>query len=167
MNNKTQIEMKRLDFDSMDDKTLGWICIEPTIQKIRGKNLNIKSQVYAELTSGQKSLLLFWILYGHSQNGIIQLFNELDYLLLDTDIWLEFKQRLQIFDNNLVDVVEKLESFYRVHYKRNSHKEYDNESVVHLIIMLDTKIKEIMPELMKKITDYIRNNTNDFVTLYE
>ncbi len=168
MNDKTQIEIKRLDFSSLDDKTLVWISIETTIQKIRGKNLTIKSQVYEQLTSGQKSLLLFWILYGHTQNGIVQFFNEVDYLLIDSDIWFEFNHRLQLFENNaLLDLVNDLESFYSVHIKRNRNREFDNDSAAQLIISLDTKINDIMPELIKKIADYIRNNPKDFVNLYE
>jgi len=92
---KTQIYIKRLDFNSLNDKVLGWTCIEPTIQKIQGKNISIKSQVYAQLTSGQKSLLLFWILYGHTRNGIIQFFDEVDYFLVNIDIWIEFKDKFK------------------------------------------------------------------------
>ncbi|HNX21781.1 MAG TPA: hypothetical protein PKG88_05390 [Bacteroidales bacterium] len=168
MNDKTQIKIKRLDFSSFDDKTLGWICIEPTIQKIRGKNLTIKSQVYAQLTSGQKTLLLFWILYGHTQNGIIQFFNEVDYLLVNNDLWFEFKERFKLFNNDdLLDLVNDLESFYSVHIKRNRLRKFDNDSDAELITRLDIKINYVMPELIKKISDYIRNNPKDFVNLYE
>lgn len=64
------VKMKRTQFNSLDHITLAWKCIEPTIQQIRGKNLNVKSQVYAQLTQGQKALLMFWILYGHTRNGV-------------------------------------------------------------------------------------------------
>lgn len=95
------IEIKRADFYSFNDNDLGWVCIEPIIQKIRGRELNIKSQVYAQLTRGQKALFMFWVLYGHSNNGIIQFYNEMDYLIKNVDIWSELKSASAYFDDGL------------------------------------------------------------------
>jgi hypothetical protein len=164
MNNKTQIDIKRFDFNSFDDKALGWTCIELTIQKIQGKNITIKSQVYTQLTSGQKSLLLFWILYGHTRSGIIRFFDEVDYFLVNTHIWIEFKDRFKLFDSkDLLDLVMELESFYSIHIKKNRQKIFDNNTVSQLAIKLDKKINDIMPDLFKRIAEYIRDNPKDFV----
>ena len=158
MNNKTQIEIKRIDFNAFDDKTLGWICIEPTIQKMRSKNSTIKSQVYAQLTSGQKSLLLFWILYGHARHGIIQFFMEIDYLLKETDIWIEFNSRFKCFDDNdLLDLIKELRNLY-IQERGIFKPDFDLTAND-----FDKKYNKIIPNSLKQISKYIRNNPNEFV----
>jgi len=168
MNNNALIEMHQRDFDTLDDRTLGWKCIEPAIREIQGKNLTIKSQVYAQLTAGQKSLLLFWILYGHTQYGVIQFFNEMDYLLTGRNIWVEFRHRLQLFEmHNLPDLINEMESIYQAHVKEFSHTLDDMNSVAQKAARLDAEISEIMPDVFKKIAEYIRNNPDDFVHLID
>lgn len=81
--------MKWQLFDSLDDVELAKVSIEPTIQQIRGKALTVKARVYAQLTIGKRALLMFWILYGHSRNGMTQFFCEVDYLL--SEMWPELK----------------------------------------------------------------------------
>jgi hypothetical protein len=113
MKDITQIEINKHDFYSFDDTTLGWKCIEPAIQKVRGKSLSIKSHVYNQLTDGQQSLLMFWILHGHGRHGILGFFNEVDYLLGKTDIWKEFNDKFRKFgDIELLSLIMEMENFY-------------------------------------------------------
>jgi hypothetical protein len=161
MNDKTQIEIKRFDFSSIDDKTLGWICIEPTIQKIQGKDLTIKSQVYAQLTSGQKSLLLFWILYGHASNGIIQLFEEIEYLFSETGIWIEFNKQFKRFgDYSLLNLINEIENLYDDYIQE---KKSISLGFQLKIDSFNIKYNEIIFNILKHIGKYIRDNSNEFV----
>jgi hypothetical protein len=161
MNNNTQVEIKRFDFNSLDDKTLGWICLEPTIQKIRGKSITIKSQVYAQLTSGQRSLLMFWILYGHAHNGIIQFFEEIEYLLSETDIWIEFKERFKCFeDYDLLNLINEIGNLYDNYIQEKKSISSDFQLNVD---NFNLKYNKIISNTLKQIGKYIRNNSNEFV----
>lgn len=65
-------EIERKSFFSMDDRSLIWVCAEPTIRQIRGKDLAIKSEAYGTLNKGQQALLMFQILAGHSTYGVAE-----------------------------------------------------------------------------------------------
>jgi len=41
---KMLVEINRFDFNTLDDKDLGWRCIEPIIQKIQAKNILISGK---------------------------------------------------------------------------------------------------------------------------
>ncbi len=66
--------MKRQEFNMLDDEKLIWICVEPIIRKVRGKDPGVKSQVIMQLNNGQRALFLFQVLYGHTNNGIPLIF---------------------------------------------------------------------------------------------
>jgi hypothetical protein len=166
---KSEVNMSSIvsyqDFTSTDDKTLGWKCIEPVIQKIRGKNPEVKSAVYKSLTRGQQSLLVFWIIYGHARNGIKQFYGELDYLIVNPDVWQEFKVKYEYFgDDNFLNLIKELENVYHNHIKSvESISIYLNNTDSQIAIrQLDEKFNEIVPESIKKIGQFIRNNPDEF-----
>jgi hypothetical protein len=167
---KSEVNMSSIvsdqDFTSSDDKTLGWKCIEPVIQRIRGKDLEAKSAVYTSLTPGQQSLLIFWIIYGHTRNGIKQFYDELEYVIVNPDFWKEFKVKYDRFgDDNFLNLIKELENVYYNHIKP-----FDSTSIclndtdfLKAIRLLDKKFNEIVPESFKKIGKFIRNNPEEFI----
>lgn len=169
------VEIKRKTFNSLNDIDLGWACIEPTIQKVRGRDLNIKSQVYNQLTHGQQSLLMFWVLYGHSRNGIIQFYNEMDYLLTEIGIWPELRKSMLYFGNNdMLELLKEIENMYYILQRNqleNSKMEIistNNDPELLLAVdQLDKKFHKIIQSLFKKIGKFIRENPNEFVYLVD
>ena len=91
------VTMKRNDFGALDGIPLIWACIEPTIQKIRGKNSTIKSDVYSQLTDGQQALLMFQILYGHTLHGVEDFFFYQSYMLSNKGTWSQMVNGMNYF----------------------------------------------------------------------
>jgi len=91
------VTMKRNDFGALDGIPLIWACIEPTIQKIRGKNSTIKSDVYSQLTDGQQALLMFQILYGHTLHGVEEFFFYQSYMLSNKGTWSQMVNGMNYF----------------------------------------------------------------------
>jgi len=107
------ITMKRQMIDSLDDHALPWACIEPVIQQIRGKNFMMKSQVYIQLTTGQRALLMFQVLYGHTHNGIAEFYDHTSYFLAEPGIWDQFKDGMKYFgENTMLQLIEEMEEMY-------------------------------------------------------
>jgi hypothetical protein len=153
MNTITQIRISREEFNTVDDKKLARICIQPVIEIIKGKNPLIKSQIYIHLPTGQKSLLLFWILYGHSRHGIIQFFNEVDYLLKNEILWSEFKDRSDCFGNETLPVlINEIEGLYII-YAQNSNS--TQPEILQSVMNLDKKYQKIIKESFKYIGKFI------------
>jgi len=160
--NTSLLKIKRSSFESFDDKTLAWTCIEPIIEKIRGKNLSLKSHVYAQLTTGQQSLLYFWIVYGHAQHGILHFFKEVDYILSDTNSWNEMRNAFShLGTNDLLNLIEKIENAYDFYIP---NKDNFSSDFLLLIKNLDNAYSKIIPNALKQISNYIRNNPNEFVS---
>jgi hypothetical protein len=171
------VTMKRLLFDSLDDVELGKTCIEPTIQEIRGKDLTVKARVYAQLTIGQRALLMFWVLYGHSQNGVTQFYCEVDYLLSQAEMWSELKAGMRFFgDVAMLGLLEEMERVYRVLESRISHdsttrrnvsaEDIGDDAELHTsVCRLDARYHEIAPATLKRVCTYIRNNPGAFMQI--
>lgn len=173
------VTMKRPVFDTLDDVALGWACIEPTIQQIRGKELNVKSQVYAQLTAGQRGLLMFWVLYGHARNGVAQFYSEVEYLLAHADLWSELKLGLSYFgDDAMLRLIEKMEGVYSVLVAKNrlggaelrsacaQNLHGDSELPATVAVdRLDVMYNETAPATLKRISAYIRKNPGEFVQI--
>lgn len=156
----TQIEIRQADFEALDDKELSWYCIEPIIQKIRGKSFSIKLKTYSNITQGQKSLLIFWIIYGHTHNGIIHFFREIEYVFSNMDPWDEFKKRIWCFeDKKLSLLVEDMEKLYSGLINKK-----DDLKLLSKVDDLDQKICEILPDSFKYISIYIRKYFKEYVS---
>lgn len=106
------VRMKWQVFKSLDYGDLGWACIEPTIQQIRGKDFTVKSKVYAQLTTGQQGLLTFRVLYDHARNSVHEFYCWVSFLLVESKTWSEIKIGLQYFrDDAMLRFLEETEDF--------------------------------------------------------
>ncbi len=166
------VTVKRKDFEVMNDISLIWTCIEPTIQQIRGKNFEIKSKAYASLNLGQRSLLMFQMLYGHTSNGAEEFYTHQYYLLSNEGVWSQLKKGMQYFgDYDMMFILEKME----MDFKSQKTEEYINAVEQPSILFnkytelsssksnLNKLLRDAFPSSIKLVATYIRNNTGEFV----
>ena len=153
--NTFMVAVKRKDFEALDDRSLIWTCIEPTIQKVRGKNFTIKSEVYSQLNDGQKALLMFQILYGHTLHGVEEFFCHLSYLLSNKGMWPQLKNGMLYFGAH--DMVLLLDEM---------NNTYDN-SETEPLGRLDTLLHTVLPATVVLVGSYIRRNPAQFVQFIE
>jgi hypothetical protein len=143
-------------FDSLEENALIWACIHPLIHEIRGKDPIIKTEVYSSLTKGQRALLMFQILYGHTSGGAAEFF-QMEDLLSIKGIWNELKKSMQYFgDDAMLSLLSEIEKAYTSgNTGRNS------------INAIDRKLQVRLPESIKLICSYIRSNPGEFVRFGE
>jgi hypothetical protein len=173
--------MRQEAFDSPDDAALAWACIEPTIQQIRGKSPTVKARAYEQLTPGQRSLLMFWILRGHTQNGVAQFYDEVGHLLPQLDVWSALKAALSYFgDETMLRVVEEME---RVHWAWPTRSGSErtgwpspgrpsgtggsgsDPELLETLDRLSAGLLEALPATVRRIGVYIREHPGEFVEL--
>ena len=167
------VKIKRRVFDSIDDALLIWTCIEPTIQQIRGKSFIVKSEASTHLTTGQRALLMFQMLYGHTGNGVVEFYSHLSYLLSQKGVWTELKNGIQYFrDYAMLHLLDEIEEVYNILKENNSKENSDWLDVINIdkdsnlqltISRLDKYLYEILPTSIKLIGTYIRNYPDEFV----
>lgn len=150
--------MKRQEFYLFDDKELIWACVEPIIQIVRGKDLEVKSQTYIRLNDGQRALYMFQVLYGHTENGIGQFYQHIAYLMGKLDIWSALKSGMKYFgDHAMLGVIIRMEEAYFIMMKQQ-------EGLVS-IEELDALYKETVPATLELISKYIRSNPSEFILI--
>ena len=143
-------------FDSLEENALIWACIHPLIHEIRGKDPIIKTEVYSSLTKGQRALLMFQILYGHTREGAAELFGMEDLLSIK-GIWGELQNSMRFFgDNGMLSILQEMEDSYK--NRKNGRNTMSS---------LDKKLQARMPETIKLICGYIRSNPAEFVRFGE
>jgi hypothetical protein len=171
------VTMTREKFNSLDSAALIWACIEPTIQQIKAKSLEVKAQVSAQLTAGQQALLMFQILYGHTRFqlgqkpiGTAELYGLIPYLPGQSRIWSSLRSAMGYFkDDAMQHLLEKMESLYlEAEIQHNGTEWYsqwtDPESEFRVPIdQLDATFQEIMPSTIDRISNYIRDNPGEFI----
>lgn len=144
-------------FESLDDASLLWTCIEPVILEVRGKDLSVKNAVYSRLNQGQRALFMFQIFYGHSHNGIARLFEELSYLFVIPDVWAELRSSMQYFQAGaMAQFIGDLEQLYHA----DAFKESANAP---LIKRYDAVFLETLHETVRQIGSYIRRHPDIYV----
>jgi hypothetical protein len=171
------VTMKRQDFDSLEPVALAWACIEPTIQQIYGKDFQVKSRVYDHLTTGQRALLMFHVLYGHTPNGVAEFYSLIPYLPGQSAIWAELKAGMNYFgEDAMLRLVEEMEEVYSILEARKQQEgtEWRDVGVMDLendpellksIDRLDANYHQIAPATLKRIGTYIHNNPREFVQI--
>ena len=151
--------MNPQEFNILDDEKLIWICVEPIVQKVRGKDPAIKSQVIMQLNNGQRALFLFQVLYGHANNGIDQFFTQVSYLADRLDIWSALKSGMKYFnDTEMLSLIEKMEIAYYEAAKQSENTISRDE--------LERLYVERIPFTLRRIGTFIRNNPAEFMTSF-
>lgn len=151
------VTVKRKDFEAMNDPSLIWTCIEPTIQKIRGKNFTIKSEAYLQLNEGQKALLMIQILYGHTLHGVEEFYSHLSYLLSNKGMWSQLKNGMLYF--GAYDMIRLLDEMNTVYDDLKTGKLPSYSTLSRLDVLLN----EILPSVISMVGSYIRSNPEQFV----
>lgn len=167
------VSVNQQAFDTLDDASIIWTCIEPTIQKIRGKNIAIKTDSYADLSAGQRALLMFQIMYGHTSTGVMEFYNLVPYLPSKSGIWQELKKGMQYFgDRSMLQLLSEMEKDYHAIKEKSLAQEIEMGTCINLdsdsellssIRLHDIKYRETIPQTIKLIGTFIRNNPTEFV----
>ena len=168
------VRMERQTFEAMDDASLLWACIEPTIRQIRGRNPAVKTDAYAQLSAGQRALLMFQILYGHSTSGVAEFYCLVPHLPSKEGIWGELKAGMRYFgDRSMVELLGEMEAGYATLARNPAAQaqglgayvgglEEGSEPLLS-IRRLDARLLEAVPLAIGLIGAHIRSNPAEFV----
>lgn len=173
------VAVKRKDFKEWNDSLLIWKCIEPTIQQIRGRNFVVKSEAYSRLTKGQRALLMFQMLYGHTSNGVEEFYSHQSYLLSNEGVWSQLKIGMQYLgDCDMVQILEKMDIVYhslKTEELKESAEQHNassaatdkNAELSSSMSLLNKSLSDTIPITIKLVATYIRNNAEEFVQFIE
>jgi len=176
-----RVAMKREAFDALAPGALAWEAIEPVMQAIRAKGPAAQSAEFAagfaaQLTSGQRALLPFWVLYGHSRSGITEFYDAIPDMPGQVAIWSKLKTAMRYFnDDTILQLVEDMETLYYNLVAENPQgdadrargsAEWTSEHKAQLT-QFNLLLQEALPAAIPRIGMYIRNHPGEFVLIEE
>ncbi|WP_256757365.1 hypothetical protein [Cohnella sp. WQ 127256] len=163
----------RLKEEDLQQDNLSWVCIEPMLLSVRGKNLDEKSAVYNQLNEGQKALYLFYA-YSNHVHTISEFYWFSTYFISELKAWNGLKSGVRFFKGHeLLNILEHTE---RVIENKNkvaegiwkdaspSDLETDNE-LLESIKPLFNAYQGLVQELIREMNSYIRNNKEEFLEI--
>ncbi|MBA2937294.1 hypothetical protein HZF08_03175 [Paenibacillus sp. CGMCC 1.16610] len=168
------VKMNRQEFDLLDDDALGWMCMEPIFLQIRGKDMAVKSQAFAQLGTGQQALFMFRVLYDHARNSVTEFYCWVAYLLEQSYFWSGVMKGLRFFDDALmIQILEETKNVLETRSQQiglqlsnvNFKDLEDNRELKSTIDRLFQKFQEATPDSLKRISVYIRSNPLEFVEM--
>lgn len=168
------ITIKRREYEALDDIALIRACMDSTIREIQGKSFEIKSKAFKRLEAGERALLLFLMLYGHTEGGIAEFFC-LSYLLSKGSVWHEFKYGIRYFGDytllNLIDEMEEVYAHIKKHCGKNGPEHPEDIHIIEdtdlqaAIKRLDKRMLDILPISVRLIGLYIRKHPHEFLKI--
>lgn len=89
---------------------LSWLCIQPMLSAVRGKDLKVKREMYDRLNEGQQALYLFYSFHNHTQTAA-EFYWFAAYNIHELRVWKGIRQSVLYFQNGeLAGLLEEMES---------------------------------------------------------
>lgn len=89
---------------------LSWLCIQPMLSAVRGKDLKVKREMYDRLNEGQQALYLFYSFHNHTQTAA-EFYWFAAYNIHELHAWKGIRQSVLYFqDGELGGLLEEMES---------------------------------------------------------
>lgn len=169
------VKLRREILESLNDDDFGWECIKPIVIQVRGKDSATKTQVYSQLTRGQKASFMFRVFYNHAGKSLADFYWWSAYFLSQST-WSEIKAGLQCFNDDLMlkvlieteDILHEMDRQGTLTVANASINDLDhNPEFSRLISQLYEKFQKTAPTTHQLIREYIRKNIDEFVQVVE
>ncbi|MFS0724402.1 hypothetical protein [Paenibacillus sp. 1P07SE] len=99
----------KLDPLAVDSKDLSWLCVKPMLLAVQGKDLATKTDMYNQLSEGQKGLYLFYSYHNHTKT-LEEFYWFSAYHINELKSWDKIKNGLKYFkEMNLPELLEEIE----------------------------------------------------------
>ncbi|MGC5770829.1 hypothetical protein [Paenibacillus pabuli] len=101
-------KIKQADLSSTQ---LSWLCVQPMLISVRGKDVAAKVEVYRQLHEGQQAIFLFYSYHNHTKS-LAEFYWFSAYNIIDMKSWNGIKNGMRYFNQNemvtLLDDIERL-----------------------------------------------------------
>ncbi len=152
------VRMTKKELATLADAALCEKCVRPAALAMRGQGMAVRDQVYGALTSGQRAVFMFWVVYAHGLHGWTQVYMELPHLVGQDSFWLEIKLAAKHLE--LQEMLELTEAFER-------HMREARAANKPLGTQYDERLSKALSRDLHTVAAYIRANPGMFFELEE
>jgi len=152
--------MNHQKLNCLNDEELIFNCLNPVVQKVRGKDPETKASEIEKLQEGPRALFMFQVLFGHAKQGIAPFLEQIDYLAEKVDIFAALQSAMRYFhDHDMLAIVEKMEQAF--------HARVNPIAFDTMIKELDAQYREKIPLTLSQISQYVRSHPLEFLMFEE
>ncbi|WP_281888060.1 hypothetical protein [Paenibacillus sp. YYML68] len=157
----------KINQTELESKLLSWLCIQPMLAAVRGKDLQTKLAMYNQLHEGQKALFLFYSFHNHTKT-IAEFYWFSAYNINELQTWKGIRAGVLYFaDVSMAELLDEIESLIVTRNKFNKViSPTDLEVDQHLL----NEVKELYDKYMEhaaltieRMNNWIRINQEEFI----
>ncbi|WP_054940973.1 hypothetical protein [Paenibacillus ihuae] len=167
-------KMDAVTFQTLSDERLGRHCMEPAFALIRGKSPEVKAEVIAQLSRGQKALCMFRVFFDHAHKSAAEYYAWISYMLDTPGYWNGVQEGLLFFEDTAMILL--LEETRRMLELRNNRlglqwseaafKDMEQDlELARQIRGLYERFGQLSGQSLANIAAYIRTHPEEFVEL--
>ncbi|WP_440117793.1 hypothetical protein [Paenibacillus sp. QZ-Y1] len=97
--------------EDLSSEQLSWLCVQPLLISVRGKDVAAKVEVYRQLHEGQQAIFLFYSYHNHTKS-LAEFYWFSAYNIIEMKSWNGIKNGMRYFNQNemvtLLDDIERL-----------------------------------------------------------
>ncbi|CAM3126985.1 hypothetical protein PASE110613_17690 [Paenibacillus sediminis] len=164
----------RIKQDELLKDSLSWLCIEPMLISVRGKNLDEKVAVYNQLNEGQQALYLFYAFYNHVHT-IEEFYWFTSYFIGELKAWNGLKSGVLFYrDQELINILEQMELVIKRknmksgEWKQASPTDLENDIELNEYIKpIFIAYQNVVGRFIQRMNSYIRSHKEEFLEIDE
>lgn len=109
MNREGHVMKAKLRPEDRYSKQLSWLCIEPMLVSVRGRDMAAKTEIYRMLHEGQQALFLFYSYHNHTKS-LAEFYWFSAYNIIEIKSWNGIKNGMRFFRiDEMVTVLDQIE----------------------------------------------------------
>ncbi|WP_339300100.1 hypothetical protein MKY92_08080 [Paenibacillus sp. FSL R5-0623] len=106
---KEHVMKAKLRPEDIYSKQLSWLCIEPMLVSVRGRDMAAKTEIYRQLHEGQQALFLFYSYHNHTKS-LAEFYWFSAYNIIEIKSWNGIKKGMHFFHlDEMVTVLDQIE----------------------------------------------------------
>ncbi|MEO2214501.1 hypothetical protein ABGV40_26895 [Paenibacillus amylolyticus] len=96
--------------EDVHSKQLSWLCIQPMLVSVRGRDMAAKTEIYRKLHEGQQALFLFYSYHNHTKS-LAEFYWFSAYNIIEIKSWHGIKKGMRFFRlDEMMTVLDQIES---------------------------------------------------------
>lgn len=132
--------------EDLSSEQISWLCVQPMLLSVRGKDIAAKAEVYHQLHEGQQAMFLFYSYHNHTKS-LTEFYWFSAYNIIEIKSWQGIKNGMRYFNQNeMVNLLDDIE-----HLITDKHKVGDVwGEVLHTDVEKDAILLQKTEELYAK-----------------
>ena len=158
--------------EELRSEQLSWLSVKPMLLSVRGQDMVAKTEIYRQLSEGQRALYLFYAYHNHT-GTLAEFYWFSAYYMIEFKVWDELKNAIRYFDDQeLVETLELVQS--AIGRKLNNEGEWTmanpqdidkDHSLQTAMQAIYDRYRKLTPRLIKRMNERVLARHEEYFVL--